>query len=152
MGLFRKAYVSVTAKTDMVPVFFDVKRVVTEANLPFGFVQVFVPVGTAGVAILENDPKIYEEYKNWIEAQIPASQEKRPDRRSGSGRNFAHLRAQLVGHSVTLPIAEGKIQVSPWQELVLFDFDDKIGRREFFILVSGEAAPAAAAPAKPGGK
>ncbi len=155
MGLFRKAYASVTAKTDVLPVSFDVKRVVSEANLPFGFAQVFVPVGTAGVTLLENDPKIYEEYKNWIEAQIPASQDKRPDRRSGSGRNYAHLRAQLVGHSLILPIAEGKLQMSPWQEVVLFDFDDKIGRREFFILVSGEAAPAAAAPGgapKPGGK
>jgi secondary thiamine-phosphate synthase enzyme len=140
MPVFRKGYANVSANIDTVIVTHDVKRAVTEANLPHGIVLVFVPMGSSGVALLENDPKIYEDYKKWIEAQVPATQEKRPDRKSGSGRNYAHLRAQLVGHSVQIPIAENRLQIGPWQEIVLFDFDDKIGRREFFILVLGEAA------------
>src|SRR5262245_17204348 len=130
MAIFRKGYANVTANTDTIVISHDVKRAVSEANLPFGVVHVFIPVGTAAVAVLENDPKICEDYKKFIETQIPATQEKRPDRRSGSGRNFAHLRAQLIGHSVQIPIAEGKLQIGAWQDVVLFDFDDKIARRE----------------------
>ncbi len=143
MAIFKKGYINTTAQIDAVVVSHDVKRAVSEANLPQGLVTVFVPAGSAGVAILENDPKIQEEYKKWVELQVPATAEKRPDRRSGTGRTFAHLRAKLVGVSVHVPLAEGKLQMSPWQEIVLFDFDDKVGRREFFISVMGEAAPAA---------
>ncbi len=143
MAVFRKAYVNVTSQIDISVISHDIKRVVTEANLPAGMVQILIPSGTSAVAMLENDPKIYEDYKKWIENQIPATSEKRPDRRSGSGRNYAHLRAQLVGHSLQLPVFEGKLQISPWQEILFFDFDDKPGRREYFILVAGEMAATA---------
>jgi len=135
MALFRRCYVNVTAQIDTLIVTHDVKRVFNEADVESGLLQVFVPVGTVGVALLENDSKIYEEYKKLIESQVPITTEKRPDRRSGSGRVYAHLRAQLVGHTLQIPIAEKKLQLSPWQEVILFDFDDKIGRREFFISV-----------------
>lgn len=138
MAVFRKAYVNVTAQTDIIVVSHEVKKAVADAALAFGIAQVFSPVGTIGIAILENDPKIYEDYKKLIEAQIPATQEKRPDRRSFTGRNYSHLRAQMVGHSVQIPIAENKLQLGAWQEVVLFDFDDRICRREFFVLVTGE--------------
>jgi secondary thiamine-phosphate synthase enzyme len=139
MALFRKGYANITANIDSVVISHDIKKVVTEANIQYGFVQVFVPIGTSGVTLLENDPKIFEDYKKWIELHIPATEEKRPERRSSSGRNYAHLRAQLVGVSVQVPIAEGKLQMGSWQEIVLFDFDDKLGRREFYIFVMGEA-------------
>lgn len=140
MAIFRKGYANTTANIDTIVITHDVKRAVTEANVPHGIAHVFVPAGSAGVGLFENDPKIYEDYKKWIETQVPATQEKRPERRSGSGRNFAHLRAKLVGNSVQIPIAENKMQMGAWQEVILFDFDDKIGRREYFILVFGEAA------------
>lgn len=140
MGLFRKAYVNVTSAIDSLLITQDVKRVANEANLSLGIIQVFVPNATSGLALLENDPKIFEDYKKWIETQIPANNEKRPERRSGSGRNFAHLRAQFLAPSLSIPFAESKLQLGSWQEVVLFDFDDKISRREYFILATGESA------------
>jgi len=142
MGLFRKAYVNVTAGVDSVLVTHDVKRVAAEAALSLGIIQVFVPNTTSGLAILENDPKLFEDYKKWIESQVPVSQEKRPERRSGTGKNFAHLRAQFFSSSLSIPFAEGKLQLGAWQEIVFFDFDDKVTRREYFILAMGESATA----------
>ncbi len=140
MGLFRKGYVNVSSETDSIVITPDIKKLAAECNLSFGFIQVFVPNATSGITILENDPKIYEELKKRLEKQVPPSTEKRPERRSGTGKNEAHLRAQLIGHSVLIPFAEGKLQIGPWQEVVFFDFDDKVSRREFFILASGEGA------------
>ena len=137
MPLFRKGYVNVTEKTDIVVISHDIKRAVTEAKVSQGIVQVFTPLSTTAVALLENDPQIHQAFKQWVEQQIPATSEKRPDRRSGTGRNYAHLRAQIVGHSLQLPIAESKLQIGAWQEVLFFDFDDRIGRREFYLLVQG---------------
>jgi len=141
MIFLRNYYVNTTQKTDVLVVTHDVKRAVREANVPSGVVHILIPGATAGIAILEGDPKIYEEYKNWVEAQIPSSGGARPVRRSGSGRNDAHIRAALVGTSLSIPLQDGKLMLGAWQEVVLFDFDDsKVGRREFTIQVMGEAA------------
>lgn len=141
MIFLRNYYVNTTVKTDVLLVTHDVKRAVRESGVPSGLVTVFIPGATAGVAILENDPKIHEEYKKWVEAQVPADSGPRPSRRSGSGRNDAHLRASLVGLSVSIPLMDGKLMLGAWQEVVLFDFDDnKVCRREITIQVLGEGA------------
>jgi len=142
MGLFRKAYANLSAGMDAVLITHDVKRAANEAGLSLGLVQIFVPQGCSGLALLENDPSLLQNFKKWIESQVPATAEKRPDRKSGSGRDYAHMRAQILGQSLSIPFAEGKLQLGPWQEVFLFDFDDKVVRREYFILVTGEAPSA----------
>lgn len=142
MALFKKAYVNVTSSTDLLIITHDVKRAVVEANLPFGIVQVFVPNSTSAVTLIENDPNLFNDIKKWIETSIPSTQDKRPERKSGTGKAFSHLRSQMFGCSVQIPIAENKLQIGNWQEVVFLDFDDKLTRREYFILVLGEAAAA----------
>ncbi|MCC6272438.1 MAG: YjbQ family protein [Deltaproteobacteria bacterium] len=141
MIFLRNYYVNTTAKTDVLLITHDVKRAIRESGVPSGLVTVLIPGATAGVALLENDPKIHEELKKWVETQIPAETGPRPNRRSGTGRNDAHLRAALIGLSLSIPLQDGKLMLGAWQEVVLFDFDDnKVGRREITIQVMGEGA------------
>lgn len=141
MIFLRNYYVNTTVKTDVLLITHDVKRAVRESGVPSGLVTVLIPGATAGLALLENDPKIHEELKKWVETQIPAETGPRPNRRSGTGRNDAHLRAALIGLSLSIPLQDGKLMLGAWQEVVLFDFDDsKVGRREITIQVMGEGA------------
>jgi len=141
MIFLRNYYVNTTVKTDVLLITHDVKRAVRESGVPSGLVTVLIPGATAGVALLENDPKIHEELKKWVETQIPAETGPRPNRRSGTGRSDAHLRAALIGLSLSIPLQDGKLMLGAWQEVVLFDFDDsKVGRREITIQVMGEGA------------
>jgi len=141
MIFLRNYYVNTTAKTDVLLITHDVKRAVRESGIPTGVVTVFIPGSTAGVAILENDPKIHEDLKKWVETQVPTETGPRPSRRSGSGRNDAHLRAAVIGVSVGIPLMDGKLMLGAWQEVVLYDFDDsKVGRREITIQIVGEGA------------
>lgn len=138
MVFLHRAYVNVTLATDVIVISHDVKRALLESKISGGIAQVFIPYGTAAVTILENDPSLFQEYKNWVESQIPATQDQRPKRRSGTGRNYAHLRAGCVGQSVQIPVYESKLQMSPWQEVVFFDFDDIISRKEIYIVLTGD--------------
>lgn len=138
MIFIKNYYVNVSEKVDVLLVTHDVKRAVGESGIASGLVTVLVPGATAGVIILEHDPKIFEDYKQWVEKQIPVPAEIRPSRRSGSGRNAAHVRAALVGLQISIPLDAGKLQLGPWQEVVLYDFDDKIGRRELTIQIMGD--------------
>ena len=141
MMFLRNYYVNTTAKTDLHLITHDVKRAIRESEILNGTLTVLIPGATAGVVLLEEDTKIQEAYRDWIESQVPASEGARPNRRSGTGRESAHIRAALVGHTLSLPVQDGKLMIGSWQEVVLLDFDDKIGRREITIQVNGEGAP-----------
>lgn len=144
MIFLRNYYVNTTQKTDVLVITHDVKRAVRESGIPSGTVNILIPGATAGVTLLESDPKIYEGLKNWVEGQFPAIPGARPSRRSGSGKDEAHLRAALIGLTLAIPLQDGKLMTGAWQEVVLFDFDDsKVGRREITIQIQGDA---------PGGK
>ena len=139
MIFLRNYYVNTTVKVDVLLITHDVKRAVRESGIQSGLITVFIPGATAGVTILENDPKIHEDLKKWVETHVPNDSGPRPSRRSGSGRNDAHLRAALIGLSVGIPLVDGKVMLGAWQEVVLYDFDDsKVTRREFTVHIVGE--------------
>lgn len=139
MIFLKNYYVNTTGKTDIRLITHDVKRAVQESGIDNGSVTVLIPGGTAGITLLEGEGDIHQALKEWVESQIPETEGIRPNRRSGSGKNSAHLRAALVGQNLVFPLQDGKIMISPWQEVVLFDFDDKTGRREITIQVIGES-------------
>ena len=143
MMFLRNYYVNSTAKTDIHLITHDVKRAIRESEIQNGALTVLIPGATAGVTLLEEDPKIHEAYKEWVENQVPDTEGGRPNRRSGTGKTSAHLRAALVGLSLTLPVQDGKLMTGSWQEVVLYDFEDKVGRREITIQVLGDGAKGA---------
>lgn len=128
-------YLNSSAKTDIHLLTHELKRAVQESGTPDGLAVILVTGGTAGVALLEEGQEIHEAYRDLIEAQVPVGEGNRPTRRSGSGAMHAQLRAALVGAQVSVPVQGGRPMLGNWQEVVLFDFDDKIGRREISIQV-----------------
>lgn len=134
----RNYYVPSTEKAEFRLITNELKQAIRESGVQNGLLTVLVPGATAGVVLLEGDLKVQEEYLQWVLSQIPESTGIRPTRRSGSGRNSAHLRAALVGVQLTLPLAGGKLMCGSWQEVVLLDFDDKVGRREITVQILGE--------------
>ncbi|MBI2340766.1 MAG: YjbQ family protein [Deltaproteobacteria bacterium] len=140
MSTLLNVYLNTTKGIDILNATVDVKRAFKESQVSNGLLTVYVPGGTAGVAILENDPAIQKEYKNLIASFVGNPAGARPARRSGSGHAEAHLRASFLARSVIIPVKDGKLLLGPWQEVIVFDFDDKIGRREVCIHVMGEGA------------
>lgn len=91
--------------------------------------------------ILENDPTLHKAAFDNIVRQFPdePATAKPVARRSFTGANCFHLRASQVGLSVLVPFETGKLLMSPFHEIVVFDFEPKAGRREFIISVLGGA-------------
>ena len=135
------AYLNSTSGADILNATHDVKRALRESQILNGLVTVFLPGTAGGVAILENDPKVQQGVRDLAISFIPDSGETRPVRKSGSGRVEGHLRGVLLSQSVQIPVANGRLLLGAWQEVVVFDFDDKGGRREVVIHVMGEGPP-----------
>ncbi len=114
-----------------------VSRVVAESAIDEGLVNVYVRGATAGIMIQENwDDSVQRDVIDLLARTIPRGIWKH-DRQDGNGD--AHLKAGLVGPSVTIPIAAGRLLTSTWQNVFLCEFDGPRSQREVVLTLWGTA-------------
>jgi secondary thiamine-phosphate synthase enzyme len=112
----------------------EVAAEVQAAGLDDGAVVVYVPHTTAGVTINENaDPSVRADIELALEGVVPASL---PFAHL-EGNADAHVKASLMGSSVTIPVQDGRLQLGTWQGVYFAEFDGPRRRR---VLVSVLAA------------
>jgi len=96
-----------------------------------------VPGSTAAVTTIEFEPGAVEDLKRAIERLAPADGEFAHNLRWGDGNGYAHVRAALLGPSLTVPIANGALATGTWQQIVLLDFDNRPRRRKVLLQATG---------------
>ena len=102
-----------------------------------GILTVFVPGSTAGITTIEYEPGALEDLKRAIETIAPRGAEYAHDRRWGDGNGFSHVRAALLGPSLSVPVQSGRPTLGTWQQIVLCDFDNRPRRRSVMLQFVG---------------
>ena len=115
-----------------------VSDVVAESGLGDGIVTVSVVGSTAGVTTIEFESGAIADLNRVFEALAPRSGDYEHHRRWGDDNGSSHVRAALLGPSVTLPIVNGEIVLGTWQQIMLLEFDTRSRKREMVIQVIGE--------------
>ena len=99
----------------------EVQAVVAKSGAKRGQVLVYVPHTTAGITINENaDPTVRQDMLESLEKLVPWEQ---PHFKHAEGNSAAHLKASLMGHSVTVCIEQGKLVLGTWQGIYFCEFD-----------------------------
>lgn len=127
----RTLKVSTQQRSQMLEITREVRSVMDSKNIKTGRVTVYVPHTTAGVTINENaDPDVVHDMLAQLEQMVPWEQ---PFYRHGEGNSAAHVKASMMGSSVTVPVTSGRMQLGRWQGIFLCEFD---GPREREVIVS----------------
>ena len=117
-------------RCEMIEITSLVQAAVKSARVKTGFVIVFVTHTTAGITINENaDPDVKHDLLAKLEAMIPKDE---PYYRHGEGNSDSHLKASMMGSSVTILVERGKLQLGTWQGVQFCEFD---GPREREVLI-----------------
>jgi secondary thiamine-phosphate synthase enzyme len=111
---------------------------VASSGISDGLVTVFVPGSTAGITTIEFEPGVIEDLKRAVERLAPSSIHYDHDARWGDGNGFSHVRASLLGPSLTIPLSSGSMQSGTWQQVVLVDFDNRPRHRKVIVQVMGD--------------
>jgi len=115
----------------------QVESSVRTSGVRDGIVTVFVPGSTAAITTIEYEPGAVADLKRAIDRLAPADIHYDHDRRWGDGNGFAHVRAALLGPSLTIPISQGRLELGTWQQIVLIDFDNRPRTREVIVQTLG---------------
>jgi secondary thiamine-phosphate synthase enzyme len=115
-----------------------VARAVAESAIASGIVTVFVAGSTAGITTIEFEPGAIHDVNAVFESLAPRDGEYRHHLRWGDDNGSSHVRAALLGPSVTIPFTRGKLHTGMWQQIMLMEFDTSPRDRNVVIQIVGE--------------
>ena len=121
--------------TDITP---QIARALLAAKLASGTVTVFCPGSTAGVTTIEFEPGAVADLRACFERIAPEDLTYQHELRWHDGNGHSHVRASLLGPSLTVPFSDGKLLLGTWQQIILVDFDNRPRQREVVLQFVGE--------------
>lgn len=127
-----------TAAMDIQDLSSDVQAFVAASGLGSGWVLLAIPGSTAALTTIEFESGAVSDLQRAIDRIAPQDLDYEHDRRWGDGNGYSHVRAALIGPSLVLPFADGRIDTGTWQQIVLCDFDNRPRRRRIHLQVLGD--------------
>ncbi len=116
----------------------EVAAAIARAGLRAGLATVFVTGSTAGVTTIEYEPGVVADLDTALERVAPRGGDYRHHLRWGDDNGSSHVRAGLVGPSLTIPFRGGELVLGTWQQVVLLEFDTRPRTRHYVIQLIGE--------------
>lgn len=110
-----------------------VAAVVRESAVREGLVVLFVQHSTAALTTVEYEPGVLADLSRALSVIAPDSAEYTHNTRWGDGNGRSHVKAALVGPSLTVPIVGGKLCCGTWQQIVLLELDVNAGRERIIV-------------------
>jgi len=99
---------------------------------------VFAAGSTGGITTIEFEPGLVRDFPAAMERLVPRELRYAHDETWHDGNGHSHVRASLIGPSLTVPVAAGKLVLGTWQQIVFVDFDNRPHQRMLVVTVMGE--------------
>jgi secondary thiamine-phosphate synthase enzyme len=123
---------------DIIDVTKQTSDAVRESELNNGLVNVFVAGSTAAVTTIEYEPGLRYDFPKMLSRIAPKDIQYRHDETWHDGNGHSHVRASLVGPSLTVPFSNGALLLGTWQQIVMLEMDTRPRERVLTIQILGE--------------
>jgi secondary thiamine-phosphate synthase enzyme len=123
---------------DIIDITKKVNAAVEESRLQAGIVVVFVPGATGAVTTIEHEPGLLHDINAALERIAPERMEYAHDQRCGDGNGHSHVRASLIGPSLTVPFSGGLLILGTWQQIIFLELDNRPRERSITLQIMGE--------------
>lgn len=127
-----------SAKDEVIDITGKVQDIVSKSGIDNGLACIFVAGSTAAVTTVEFEPGLVKDLNEAMDRLYPKGIDYEHHRRWGDGNGHSHVRASLVGPSLTVPIIDGRLLLGTWQQIVFLEFDNKPRSREVAVQIVGD--------------
>ena len=122
---------------DIIAISDEVVEVVRRTGLHDGTVTIFVPGATGSVTTLEFEPGVVHDVREALDQLTPPDRHYVHNDNLHDGNGHSHVRAGLMGPSLTVPFVAGRLTLGRYQTIVFCDFDARPRQRELIVQVMG---------------
>jgi len=115
-----------------------VREYLKGTNLNSGLVNLFIPGATGGLTTMEYEPGLIDDLRKTLQRIAPKETEYFHNLTHKDGNAHSHIRASLIGPSLSIPFENTTLQLGRWQQIVFIDFDNRPRKREIILQIIGE--------------
>jgi len=118
---------------DIIDITPQVKNVIRDSKILNGIIHLFVQHSTAALTTIEFEPGVLSDLRRALSVLAPDNAAYAHNARWGDGNGRSHVKAALVGPSLTLPLKGGTLLCGTWQQIVLLECDVNAGRERTIV-------------------
>jgi len=111
---------------------------IIESKVKNGIVTVFVLGSTAAITTIEYESGLKCDFPRMLSRMAPKNFQYKHDNTWHDGNGHSHIRASLIGPSLTVPVIKGDLMLGTWQQIVLLEMDTKPRERTVIFQIIGE--------------
>ncbi len=123
---------------DIIDITMHVSNFVKECGFEIGICTVFCSGSTGALTTIEYEDGLLNDFPNAMERIAPKNIEYAHDKKWGDGNGHSHVRASIVGPSLTIPFVKRKLTLGTWQQIVFVDYDNRPRTRKLEMVIVGE--------------
>jgi secondary thiamine-phosphate synthase enzyme len=116
----------------------QIASAVSKSGLTVGTATIFCPSSTSALTTIEYESGALSDLRRLFNEIIPADGEYAHNERWHDGNGHSHVRAALLGPSITIPFVESELTLGTWQQVIYMDFDNRPRQRELVVQLIGE--------------
>ncbi len=124
--------------TDVCDITKDLTRILSESGIISGTMTIFCPSSTSGLTTVEYEPGAVSDLKRMFEELVPSGRDYAHNATWSDGNGHSHMRASLLGPSLSIPFVDKTLTLGTWQQVVYLDFDIHPRNRNLVVQMVGE--------------
>jgi len=123
---------------DVLDITLQVSREVEKSGVSDGIVTLFICGSTAGITTIEYEPGLIKDFGDMWDRIVPQGMPYEHDKAWGDGNGHSHVRASMLGASLTIPVVNKKLTLGTWQQIIFVDFDNRPRSRKILLQFMGD--------------
>ena len=123
--------------TDILNITQEVTKMVAETRLNAGIITLFSPSATSAITTIEYESGCLTDLRRLFDEIVDPARHYDHNARWGDGNGHSHVRAALLGPSLTVPFVDGRLTLGTWQQIIFIDFDNRGRQRRLVAQIIG---------------
>jgi len=138
MIISKRINIRTKGENDLIDITPHIANIVKESKLKDGIVNVFVIGSTAAITTSEYEPGLIKDLPSILERIAPKDLSYEHQKMWHDNNGHSHVKASLIGPSLTIPFIDSMLILGTWQQVVLLELDIRARERTIIIQLLGE--------------
>ncbi len=130
--------ISSKSENDIIDITEQVADAISESGISNGTITVFVSGSTGAITTREYEPGLVKDFPEMLSRISPDDINYFHEQRWHDGNGRSHVKASLVGPSLTIPFKDGQLLLGTWQQIVFLELDTRARARTLVLQIIGE--------------
>jgi len=130
--------ISSKSENDVIDITEQVADAISESGISNGTITVFVSGSTGAITTIECEPGLVKDFPEMLSRIAPDDINYEHEQRWHDGNGRSHVKASLVGPSLTVPFKDGQLLLGTWQQIVFLELDTRARTRNLVLQIIGE--------------